>query len=62
MFSNAAAMNRTAGDSPGHPNGNGTRAEENGGVRYKIPSNRRLIGRASERRSKMIAFGYYAPS
>jgi DNA adenine methylase len=28
-------------------------------VRYKIPSNRRLISRASERRSKMIAFGYY---
>jgi DNA adenine methylase len=39
--------------------GNGARADHNGEVRYKIPSNRRLIGRASERRSKMIAFGYY---
>src|SRR5437879_1323837 len=31
----------------------------NGDVRYKIPSTRRLVPRASERRSKMIAFGYY---
>ena len=32
---------------------------DNRAVRYKIPSNRRLVPRASERRSKMIAFGYY---
>jgi DNA adenine methylase len=52
-------MNSTAKHSPGRRDGNGAGAEHNGGVRYKIPSNRRLIGRASERRSKMIAFGYY---
>ncbi len=34
-------------------------AGSNGGVRYKIPSTRRLVPKASERRSKMIAFGYY---
>src|SRR5947199_9795211 len=32
---------------------------DNATVTYKIPSNRRLVPRASERRSKMIAFGYY---
>lgn len=52
-------MNSTAKNASGHRNGKGAGAEHNGGVRYKIPSNRRLIGRASERRSKMIAFGYY---
>ncbi len=39
------------GDNPG--------AVSNGGARYKIPSTRRLVPKASERRSKMIAFGYY---
>src|SRR6266700_2039288 len=34
-------------------------ADSNGGVSYKIPSSRRLVPRASERRRKMIAFGYY---
>jgi DNA adenine methylase len=50
-------MNITTKHSP--ETGNGDRAEQSGRVRYKIPSKRRLIGRASERRSKMIAFGYY---
>jgi hypothetical protein len=39
--------------------GEAPKAEGNGVVRYKIPSTRRLVPRASERRSKMIAFGYY---
>ena len=52
-------MNSKAKHSPGRRDGNGAGVENNGGVRYKIPSNRRLIGRASERRRKMIAFGYY---
>src|SRR4051812_46970673 len=52
-------MSGTAKHSFGHRNDRGPRTEQNGGIRYKIPSNRRLIGRASERRSKMIAFGYY---
>lgn len=38
----------------GHQHGS-----DNGAIRYKISSGRRLIARASERRSKMIAFGYY---
>jgi hypothetical protein len=59
MFSSAAVMNSKAKHSTGRRDGNGAGVEPNGGVRYKIPSNRRLIGRASERRSKMIAFGYY---
>ncbi len=44
---------------PAIPGGNGAVNGHNGGVRYKIPANRRFIGRASERRTKMIAFGYY---
>jgi hypothetical protein len=52
-------MNSTAKHSPGPRDGNGSGAQHNVEIRYKIPSNRRLIGRASERRSKMIAFGYY---
>jgi DNA adenine methylase len=52
-------MSTTAKHSPGRRDGNGAGAERNGEVRYKIPSNRRLIGSASQRRSKMIAFGYY---
>jgi DNA adenine methylase len=52
-------MNGKAKHSPGRRDGNGAGVEHNRGVRYKIPSNRRLIGRASERRGKMIAFGYY---
>src|SRR5436309_9037746 len=52
-------MNSTAKHLPAHGNGNNREAEQNGGLRYKIPSNRRLVLRASERRSKMIAFGYY---
>src|SRR5437879_13685647 len=51
---NSAAKRLSAND-----NGNDATAEQNGGVRYKIPNNRRLVPRASERRSKMIAFGYY---
>src|SRR5438552_15132488 len=38
----------------GHPNGGDT-----GSVTYRITTTRRLVPRASERRSKMIAFGYY---
>ena len=52
-------MDSTAKHSPNRRDGNGIGAELNGGIRYKIPPNRRLVGRASERRSKMIAFGYY---
>src|SRR5438094_2840692 len=52
-------MNSPAKRLSAHENGNGAAAQQNGGVRYKIPSNRRLVSRASERRSKMIAFGYY---
>jgi DNA adenine methylase len=59
MSSNAEVMSSTTKHSPGRRDSSGAGAENNGGVRYKIPSNRRLIGRASERRSKMIAFGYY---
>jgi DNA adenine methylase len=59
MFLSAALMNNTARHSPDLRDGNVSGAERNGGIRYKIPSNRRLVGRASERRSKMIAFGYY---
>src|SRR2546427_7978476 len=44
-----SAAERTGGSSPA-----GTT-----GLRYKIPSTRRLVPRASERRGKMIAFGYY---
>src|SRR5436309_7895208 len=52
-------MNSAAKGLSAHENGNGAAAEQNAGVRYKIPSNRRFVPRASERRSKMIAFGYY---
>ena len=51
---NSAAKRLSAND-----NGNEATAEQNGGMRYKIPSNRRFVPRASVRRSKMIAFGYY---
>src|SRR2546422_1826517 len=36
------------------PNGSG-----NAAVVYRLTTTRRLVPRASERRSKMIAFGYY---
>src|SRR5713101_8744762 len=38
----------------GRPNGGG-----NAAVVYRLTTTRRLVPRASERRSKMIAFGYY---
>src|SRR5712671_4007242 len=42
------------------PQRNGSRnAPGTNRVRYEIPSTRRLVGNASDRRSKMIAFGYY---
>src|SRR5439155_15360728 len=37
-----------------HPNGGGAPAAV-----YRLTATRRLVPRASERRSKMIAFGYY---
>ena len=52
-------INSTTKQSPSRDDCYGADAKQNGAVRYKIPSNRRLIARASERRSKMIAFGYY---
>src|SRR2546423_12587736 len=52
-------MNSAAKSLSAHGNGNAPGTDQNGGVRYKIPSNRRFVPRASERRSKMIAFGYY---
>jgi len=46
----------TTGPRPakGHPNGGG-----DGAAVYRLTTTRRLVPRASERRSKMIAFGYY---
>ncbi len=46
----------TTGPRPakGHPNGGGDAAAV-----YRLTTTRRLVPRASERRSKMIAFGYY---
>ena len=52
-------MNNTATQLPRPRSGGSPEAGNNGGVRYKISSTRRLVPRASERRSKMIAFGYY---
>src|SRR6266849_8608842 len=52
-------MNTTAKRLPAYRNGNNLEPGQEGGLRYKISSTRRLVPRASERRSKMIAFGYY---
>src|SRR5438128_9013517 len=52
-------MNTTEKRLSARPSGNNLAPGQNGDLRYKIPSNRRLVPRASERRSKMIAFGYY---
>src|SRR2546426_10167409 len=52
-------MNSTAKHSSTEGNGNSRELGNGPRVKYKIPSPRRLVGRASERRSKMIAFGYY---
>ena len=52
-------MNNTATQLPRPRSGGSPEVGNNGGVRYKISSTRRLVPRASERRSKMIAFGYY---
>src|SRR5712692_5179277 len=55
----AAAMSSTTKTPAAGRNGGDSQGGTDGAVRYKIPSTRRLVPRASERRSKMIAFGYY---
>src|SRR5713101_6891745 len=52
-------MNTTTKQTPAQRSGGAPKAGSNGIVQYKIPSTRRLVPKASERRSKMIAFGYY---
>jgi len=52
-------MNSIAKHLSPQENGDTPKTASNGTVKYKIPSSRRLVPRASERRSKMIAFGYY---
>src|SRR5438034_10144833 len=52
-------MNSTTKLSARERSGGTTEIGSQGAVRYKISSTRRLVPRASERRSKMIAFGYY---
>ena len=53
-MSSATKTTTVPRDEKGHPNAGG-----NGAVVYQITTTRRLVPRASERRSKMIAFGYY---
>src|SRR5260370_3491078 len=52
-------MNNTATQLSAQRNRDSRDGGTNGWIKYKIPSARRLVPRASERRSKMIAFGYY---
>src|SRR5438445_11339779 len=59
LFSSALAMNTTTKQVSTQRNGESLQPGSEGGVRYKITPTRRLVPRASERRSKMIAFGYY---
>src|SRR5208337_3658355 len=59
LLSQAALMSNIATQVSTPRGGSSPEAGSKGGVRYRIPSTRRLVPRASERRSKMIAFGYY---
>src|SRR5206468_529612 len=59
LFCQAEAMSTTVKQLSPQRDGGTLEAGQNGAVRYKISSTRRLVPRASERRSKMIAFGYY---